>query len=181
MSSSACWVLPQRGPSARGQTRGKDPTIGVLWHAADAEEEKFPLSRYFDRECRTLSYRRGPRQAQLAKSRPCRAPSTSAESRLGGGADGAARIDPRKSAIEALDLIDQFDRLIPTAWPELGRDDEVCFIRIGLHDPRSLKHCTDIGFTPGNADQDAWQRFVGARGIVSQWRQRSGMAGRVGE
>jgi putative tryptophan/tyrosine transport system substrate-binding protein len=31
---------------ARGQTRGKDPTIGVLWHAGDAKEEKFPLSLF---------------------------------------------------------------------------------------------------------------------------------------
>ena len=89
-----------------------------------------------------------------------------AESRLAGGGDGAARIDPRKSAIEALDLIDQVDRLIPAAWLEFGRDDEVCFIRIGLHDPRSLQHCTDIGLTPGDADQDAWRRFVGANGGI---------------
>jgi putative tryptophan/tyrosine transport system substrate-binding protein len=32
--------------SARGQTRGKVPTIGVLWHAGSAEEEKFPLSLF---------------------------------------------------------------------------------------------------------------------------------------
>jgi putative tryptophan/tyrosine transport system substrate-binding protein len=32
--------------SARGQTRGKIPTIGVLWHAGSAEEEKFPLSLF---------------------------------------------------------------------------------------------------------------------------------------
>jgi hypothetical protein len=32
--------------SACGQTRKKDPTIGVLWHAADAEEEKYPLSLF---------------------------------------------------------------------------------------------------------------------------------------
>jgi putative tryptophan/tyrosine transport system substrate-binding protein len=31
---------------AQGETRGKDPTIGVLWHAGDAEEEKFPLSLF---------------------------------------------------------------------------------------------------------------------------------------
>src|SRR5438067_5905237 len=29
---------------ARNETRGKEPTIGVLWHAGNAEEEKFPLS-----------------------------------------------------------------------------------------------------------------------------------------
>src|SRR5207253_1236850 len=32
--------------SARGQARGKDPIIGVLWHAGDAEEERFPLSLF---------------------------------------------------------------------------------------------------------------------------------------
>jgi putative tryptophan/tyrosine transport system substrate-binding protein len=31
---------------ARGETRGKIPTIGVLWHAGSAEEEKFPLSLF---------------------------------------------------------------------------------------------------------------------------------------
>jgi hypothetical protein len=31
---------------ARGQTREKEPVIGVLWHAANAEEEKFPLSQF---------------------------------------------------------------------------------------------------------------------------------------
>jgi putative ABC transport system substrate-binding protein len=31
---------------ARGQTRAKIPTIGVLWHAGNAEEEKFPLSLF---------------------------------------------------------------------------------------------------------------------------------------
>jgi putative ABC transport system substrate-binding protein len=31
---------------ARSQTRGKVPTIGVLWHAGSAEEEKFPLSLF---------------------------------------------------------------------------------------------------------------------------------------
>jgi len=31
---------------ARGETRGKIPTIGVLWHAANAEEEKFPLAQF---------------------------------------------------------------------------------------------------------------------------------------
>jgi putative ABC transport system substrate-binding protein len=31
---------------ARGQAAGKIPTIGVLWHAANAEEEKFPLSLF---------------------------------------------------------------------------------------------------------------------------------------
>ena len=31
---------------ARGETRGKIPTIGVLWHAGSAEEEKFPLAQF---------------------------------------------------------------------------------------------------------------------------------------
>src|SRR5215470_6819397 len=31
---------------AHGETRGKIPTIGVLWHAGSAEEEKFPLSLF---------------------------------------------------------------------------------------------------------------------------------------
>jgi putative tryptophan/tyrosine transport system substrate-binding protein len=31
---------------ARGQTRKKIPTIGVLWHAANAEEEEFPLAQF---------------------------------------------------------------------------------------------------------------------------------------
>jgi putative ABC transport system substrate-binding protein len=31
---------------ARGQTRGKIPTVGVLWHAGSAEEENFPLSQF---------------------------------------------------------------------------------------------------------------------------------------
>ena len=31
---------------ARSQTRAKIPTIGVLWHAGNAEEEKFPLSLF---------------------------------------------------------------------------------------------------------------------------------------
>jgi putative ABC transport system substrate-binding protein len=31
---------------ARGQTRRKIPTIGVLWHAGSAEEEKFPLAQF---------------------------------------------------------------------------------------------------------------------------------------
>src|SRR5258707_220730 len=31
---------------ARGETRGKIPTIGVLWHAGNAEEEKFPLAQF---------------------------------------------------------------------------------------------------------------------------------------
>ena len=41
LGAAAAWPT-----SARGQTRGKDPTIGVLWHAGDAEEEKFPLSLF---------------------------------------------------------------------------------------------------------------------------------------
>jgi putative ABC transport system substrate-binding protein len=31
---------------AGGQTQGKIPTVGVLWHAANAEEEKFPLAQF---------------------------------------------------------------------------------------------------------------------------------------
>src|SRR5262249_9822633 len=31
---------------ARGETPGKIPTIGVRWHAANAEEEKFPLAQF---------------------------------------------------------------------------------------------------------------------------------------
>jgi putative tryptophan/tyrosine transport system substrate-binding protein len=31
---------------ARGQTRGKIPIVGVLWHAGSAEEEKFPLAQF---------------------------------------------------------------------------------------------------------------------------------------
>jgi putative ABC transport system substrate-binding protein len=31
---------------AKGQSREKAPTIGVLWHAANAEEEKVPLSQF---------------------------------------------------------------------------------------------------------------------------------------
>ena len=31
---------------ARGQTQRKIPTIGVLWHAGNAEEEKFPLAQF---------------------------------------------------------------------------------------------------------------------------------------
>jgi putative tryptophan/tyrosine transport system substrate-binding protein len=31
---------------ARGETRGKIPTIGVLWHAGSPEEEKFPLAQF---------------------------------------------------------------------------------------------------------------------------------------
>jgi putative tryptophan/tyrosine transport system substrate-binding protein len=38
---AAAWPM-----SARGETRRKIPTIGVLWHAANAEEEKFPLSLF---------------------------------------------------------------------------------------------------------------------------------------
>ena len=49
LGAAAAWPT-----SARGQTRGKDPTIGVLWHAGDAEEEKYH-SLYFDRDCRTLA------------------------------------------------------------------------------------------------------------------------------
>jgi putative tryptophan/tyrosine transport system substrate-binding protein len=41
LGAAAAWPT-----SARCQTRAKDPTIGVLWHAADAEEEKFPLSLF---------------------------------------------------------------------------------------------------------------------------------------
>jgi putative ABC transport system substrate-binding protein len=41
LGAAATWPT-----SARGQTRGKAPTIGVLWHAANAEEEKFPLSLF---------------------------------------------------------------------------------------------------------------------------------------
>jgi len=41
LGAAAAWPT-----SARGQTRGRDPTIGVLWHAGDAEEEKFPLSLF---------------------------------------------------------------------------------------------------------------------------------------
>ena len=41
LAAAAAWPA-----SARGQTRGKDPTIGVLWHAGNAEEEKFPLSLF---------------------------------------------------------------------------------------------------------------------------------------
>ena len=50
LGAAAAWPT-----SARGQTPGRDPTIGVLWHAGDAEEEKFPLSLYFDKDCRTLA------------------------------------------------------------------------------------------------------------------------------
>jgi putative tryptophan/tyrosine transport system substrate-binding protein len=31
---------------AGGQTRGKIPRVGVLWHAGSAEEEKFPLAQF---------------------------------------------------------------------------------------------------------------------------------------
>jgi putative tryptophan/tyrosine transport system substrate-binding protein len=31
---------------ARGQTRAKIPTVGVLWHAGSAEEETFPLAQF---------------------------------------------------------------------------------------------------------------------------------------
>jgi putative ABC transport system substrate-binding protein len=31
---------------ARGETREKEPVVGVLWHAANAEEERFPLSQF---------------------------------------------------------------------------------------------------------------------------------------
>jgi putative ABC transport system substrate-binding protein len=31
---------------ARGRTRGKIATVGVLWHAGSAEEEKFPLAQF---------------------------------------------------------------------------------------------------------------------------------------
>ena len=41
LGAATAWPI-----SARGQTRGKDPTIGVLWHAGDAEEEKYPLSLF---------------------------------------------------------------------------------------------------------------------------------------
>ena len=40
----ALLVAPQRGPR-RHEARHEEriPTVGVLWHAANAEEEKFPL------------------------------------------------------------------------------------------------------------------------------------------
>jgi putative ABC transport system substrate-binding protein len=41
LGSAAAWPA-----WAQGQTREKGPTVGVLWHAANAEEEKFPLSQF---------------------------------------------------------------------------------------------------------------------------------------
>jgi putative tryptophan/tyrosine transport system substrate-binding protein len=41
LGGAAAWPM-----WARGQTRGKVPTVGVLWHAANAEEEKFPLAQF---------------------------------------------------------------------------------------------------------------------------------------
>jgi putative ABC transport system substrate-binding protein len=39
LSGAAAWPL-----AARAQQPGKLPRIGVLWHAATAEDEKIPLS-----------------------------------------------------------------------------------------------------------------------------------------
>jgi putative ABC transport system substrate-binding protein len=41
LGGAAAWPT-----SAGGQTQGKIPTVGVLWHAANAEEEKFPLAQF---------------------------------------------------------------------------------------------------------------------------------------
>jgi putative tryptophan/tyrosine transport system substrate-binding protein len=41
LGSAAAWPVV-----ARAQTQRKIPTIGVLWHAGNAEEEKFPLAQF---------------------------------------------------------------------------------------------------------------------------------------